>query len=339
MTHQRFAIDQRTPEWHAKRKATVGGSDVAVLFGLNDYKTVPELWCDKATDVASHVDEEFNPHINRGVTFEPMVERLFGEKFPSFERDPESAMYFVDPEHHMHYSPDGIYKDKETGERVLAEFKVPSPYRVNAIKEDGADPKWVLQTQHGMHVAECDRAIIAILDVFSGTIITFDVTKSKEVIDAAKAACKLFFEDFVHKNEPPYAYEPPNVTQAKIRAAVKAQEMQAHGGEVVVNVVSGPKDGCFAEFNALKAEAKAIEEQLKEAKARVEGWFEANFDMGLGSAEVDGVKITRSQRKGRKSLDVKTMRAAMPDLPWEKYEHEGKGYAVMRVTSNSGEEK
>lgn len=337
-SHLRFAIDQRTDEWLAKRRQTIGGSDVAVLFGLNDYKTLAELWADKAHGATEEFSDESMDHVNRGVVFESVAEKLFAEKHSNLKRLSESGMYFVDPANYMHYSPDGIYKDEETGERVLAEFKVPSPYRVNSIKADGPDAKWALQAQHGMHVAECDRAVIGILDVFSGKLITFDVSRSQQIIDNCKSACKLFFEDYVNKDEPPYSFVPPSVTQARLRQQVAAKD-RAESGGVVVNVADGPKDGCFQEYAALKAEEKLLSEQLSASKSRVEGWFAANFDMGLGSAEIDGVKITRSHRKGRSTLDVKTMRAAMPDLPWEKFETEGKGYAVMRVTSNNGDEK
>ena len=92
-------------------------------------------------------------------------------------------------------------------------------------------------------------------------------------------------------------------------------------------------DGAVSVYIELTEQKKRIEEELKEAKKTVESFFLEQFDSGAGSLVTsDGKKVKRYLSKGRASIDIKTLQAENPDLPWDRYTKPAGSYHVIRVS-------
>ena len=59
-------------EWHELRRKHIGGSDISVLMGYNEYKNIVDLWKEK-TGRKKQDDLSDNEAIQRGVKSEDLL--------------------------------------------------------------------------------------------------------------------------------------------------------------------------------------------------------------------------------------------------------------------------
>jgi len=321
-----YHVEQRSAKWHELRAKSVGGSDVSALFGINKYSTPVDVWQSKRGLVKFDNNlAETNDDVRRGVILEDMGFEILlkHETTAGFTKAPMPM--FVDEDHHMHHSPDGILIDKE-GNRVLVEIKVPRPSRVQAIIENGADLSWVMQVYHGLHCCECDRGLLAILDVNSMRVIVFRISRDESIISRIKNGCRKFFQECVLINEIPYNFHPDNgIEGSEIHVTSNTKENPDA-------VLPAPDSGIFEEYDMICTEHKRIDNEKSRYKKLVDAWFEENMD-GVGSVVTGtGRKIKRFLCKGKSSLDTKTLLAENPDLPLERYTRPAKPYKSIRIS-------
>lgn len=70
-----------TNEFHLKRKLGIGGSDAGSIFGMSNYKSLVQLYLEKATDFVPTFTEEQQKVLTRGKELEPLLKPLFEKKF------------------------------------------------------------------------------------------------------------------------------------------------------------------------------------------------------------------------------------------------------------------
>lgn len=120
-------IRQHAPEWHVAKGPTIGGSQIAVIMGINPFETLYSL-------IRKKVIPEFKPAefttkqlcMDWGNLFEPVI-----ETYISMDKDVKimgrNSFAFGKAGTHTSYSPDGfgvlMLRDKPL--IVLFEFKVP----------------------------------------------------------------------------------------------------------------------------------------------------------------------------------------------------------------------
>ncbi|MEU9470489.1 lambda-exonuclease family protein [Streptomyces avermitilis] len=83
-----LAPDASREEWHAVRKAGIGGSDIAAICGLNPWTSPLEIWLKKTGQtVPPRVDEVLSEAAENGHDLEPFVASRFTKKtgLPIFE--------------------------------------------------------------------------------------------------------------------------------------------------------------------------------------------------------------------------------------------------------------
>lgn len=110
-------------EWLEERKKGIGGSDAAVILGLNPYKNNIRLWEEKTGRVQAE-DISDKPYVRYGTQAEEYLRELFKLDFPQYEVSHEEN---VTIKHHKYpflfASLDGQLVDKETGELGILEIK------------------------------------------------------------------------------------------------------------------------------------------------------------------------------------------------------------------------
>ncbi len=110
-------------EWLEERKKGIGGSDAAVILGLNPYKNNIRLWKEKTGKVQAE-DISDKPYVKYGTQAEDLLRELFKLDFPQYEVSHDENTIIKHPKYPFLFaSLDGQLVDKETGELGILEIK------------------------------------------------------------------------------------------------------------------------------------------------------------------------------------------------------------------------
>lgn len=110
-------------EWLEERKKGIGGSDAAVILGLNPYKNNIRLWEEKTGKVQAE-DISDKPYVKYGTQAEDLLRELFKLDFPKYEVSHDENTIIKHPKYPFLFaSLDGQLVDKETGELGILEIK------------------------------------------------------------------------------------------------------------------------------------------------------------------------------------------------------------------------
>lgn len=110
-------------EWLEERKKGIGGSDAAVILGLNPYKNNIRLWEEKTGKVQAE-DISDKPYVKYGTQAEDLLRELFNLDFPQYEVFHDENTIIKHPKYPFLFaSLDGQLVDKETGELGILEIK------------------------------------------------------------------------------------------------------------------------------------------------------------------------------------------------------------------------
>lgn len=110
-------------EWLEERKKGIGGSDAAVILGLNPYKNNIRLWEEKTGKVQAE-DISDKPYVKYGTQAENLLRELFKLDFPQYKVSHDENTIIKHPKYPFLFaSLDGQLVDKETGELGILEIK------------------------------------------------------------------------------------------------------------------------------------------------------------------------------------------------------------------------
>lgn len=110
-------------EWLEERKKGIGGSDAAVILGLNPYKNNIRLWEEKTGKVQAE-DISDKPYVKYGTQAEDLLRELFKLDFPQYKVSHDENTIIKHPKYPFLFaSLDGQLVDKETGELGILEIK------------------------------------------------------------------------------------------------------------------------------------------------------------------------------------------------------------------------
>lgn len=110
-------------EWLKERQKGIGGSDAAVILGLNPYKNNIRLWEEKTGKVQAE-DISDKPYVKYGTQAEDLLRELFKLDFPQYEVSHDENTIIKHPKYPFLFaSLDGQLVDKKTGELGILEIK------------------------------------------------------------------------------------------------------------------------------------------------------------------------------------------------------------------------
>ena len=183
-------------EWLNWRTSGIGGSDVSIIFGLNKFRSVYQLWLEKTGQVIP-VEEE-NDYTHFGTILEPIVKAEFtrrtGLKIRSRNAILQSEEYPF-----MLADLDGVIY--ENGEMCIFEAKTASTYK-KEIWEEGVPVEYQLQIQHYMAVTGAKKTYIAAL-VGGNQFFYYDVFRDEELINIIIQVEKEFWQENVKQGIEP----------------------------------------------------------------------------------------------------------------------------------------
>jgi len=163
-------------EWLEWRKQGIGGSDAAVVCGLNRWKTPLELWLEKTGQ--AEPKEPGEPAL-WGTLLEPVIREEFTRR-TGFPVEPVKAL-LQHPEHHFMLSNlDGLLEDPIHGEGIF-EAKTASHFMAPQW-ENGVPYDYEIQVQHYLAVTGLKFAYVAVL-IGGNTFKHYHIPRNNRVID------------------------------------------------------------------------------------------------------------------------------------------------------------
>jgi putative phage-type endonuclease len=189
-----------------QRKLGIGGSDVAIIFGMSSYKTPYQLYLDKTEE--DKIDNEMTEVQYWGNVLEPLIIKEF-EKRNNVNVVKENTI--VHPFHQfMRANIDGFIPEWNS----VLEIKTSVQFKSDEWGEEGTDQipiQYLLQVAHYCSCLNADNAHIAVL-IGGSKYKQYLYERNFELEDKIIDACKYFWHCVQNKIPP----EPINITDIKL---------------------------------------------------------------------------------------------------------------------------
>lgn len=181
-------------EWLEQRKTGIGGSDAAVVCGLNPYTTAYTLWADKTGRLKP---KEENEAMRQGHDFEEYVAKRFEEYSGKKVRRKNFILQ------HDEYGFITANIDREVvGEKAGLECKTTSVMNLKKFKNGEFPDQYYTQCVHYMAVTGYEKWYLAVLILNQGFYV-FEIHRDEEEIAALVEAEKNFWETYIIPDVPP----------------------------------------------------------------------------------------------------------------------------------------
>jgi len=251
------------------RTRRIGGSDLAAICGFNPYRTPLEIWLEKTGRVAK-TDVSQNSAAELGNEFEPTVVRWSEKRLGKLRRNVQRAVsgsYIV-------VNLDAI--TMASGEPVEAKTAGMVSGDTLAWGDEPTEvPPWVLFQAHGAMLAT-ERAICHVPTYlnFRGFKM-YRVEFSTDIAEAILVATKIFWEEYVLKDVPPYGFaEKIGVSPDLARRVLR-----------IPNKIVPVEADLLTEYTDLTERMTMLDKAREEVKKRIFGEL---LDAELGDAGEHG---------------------------------------------------
>jgi putative phage-type endonuclease len=184
------------------RKTGIGGSEVAAILGLDDYKTAHDVWLEK-TGRKEPEDLSNNESVELGILLEPILARKYA-KINKCELIKPKETFRHEKYPWMIANPDRLI----AGQKKILEIKT-ATYPGKIWGEEGTDivpMKYIIQVQHYMFVMGVDYLESDIYScVFAGKrkFRNYPIKRDKDIIDFMIPKIDKFWNYNVKKDMPP----------------------------------------------------------------------------------------------------------------------------------------
>jgi putative phage-type endonuclease len=310
-------LDKRnmTPEdWQEYRRSQIGlgGSDCAVILGLNPWKTPFTLWLEKTGQIKA--PELKSENVEWGNLLEPVIREKFAKE-TGFKVKENHFVLQHDEHDFMVANIDGECFDPEMNEWGVLEIKTTSE-RYKGEWDEGPPNHYHLQIQHYLAVMDYNYAYVAVL-IGGNTFRYFKILRDDYVIDQIITAEKAFTELVLTGYPPEITGQAPD-TAYLAEAYPIANDLE---GELLSDLES-----LAIRYMELQKYIKTLQEESDYIKNRVK--LEAKEYKVL-----KGEKVKISMPTINKvTFDSKLFSADYPDL-YEQYKTKTSTYRNFTVTT------
>lgn len=272
-----------SPEWHAARANSLGGSEIAAVLGLSPYDSRFSLWHRKAGAIG-HV--ETTPEMEWGTRLEPAICAKYFDTHPEHSDEEGPAGTWAHPDRPwQHANPDRlIYRLNDNGTlTTIALLETKFSLFGDGYGEAGTDQVPIhvrTQALWYLDVLGLDTATVAVLvggyDYREYTV-TYDPTEARQLVTAGEQ----FLDDIAN------GVRPDIDEHSATYDAVKEMHPDITGAEVELT------DDTATGFIEAKHAEKAAKDHARQATARVAD------EMGdARRATWDGRTIATRQARG-----------------------------------------
>lgn len=293
-------------EWLKLRRASIGGSEISILFSMNPYQNAKDLWRDKT----GRGQDKDNPAMARGKALEPIAADFFAEKYKMDVR--ETPYLYRKKNGYIHASPDRIiYVDDEP--YAILEIKCPGVNSYRSMQERGMPLMYQMQVQMYMHITGIHKAFIAAFSAEHWDCIQEEFTYNPEVGENIELAAKDFFERYVLTDTAPEKFA------SKYKAPKEAE---------VDRVLAIDQDLAVAIEGYIAATAK-----LSGAKVEKDAYKERIETMmcGYKHAKNKDYAVSISEINGRSIFDRKKFEADFSDVDLSEYMKETEPFTRINI--------
>lgn len=279
---------QRTPQWHAHRKKTLGASEISAVMGFSPHTSTYDLWEEKRGIGA---EKEPNWAMDQGIKKEPEIKAFYEHLMGCNTVD----MTITYPEWNVaSASLDAIEYDPKTGKYgdVIAEFKYPSQKIVDGAKLKKLPLHYYAQVQWQLMVSGASKGYLLAYkspDNYGLVEVQPDVEYQTKMLEAAKD-----FWVLVELGTPPEKPKDSHVTATDNTFLELEQELM---------LLKEKYDNMKSEFEEKKralieaADSKNTKGKyftITEKKSYKTDWQAVESSMGISKSEVDRFKTLSS---------------------------------------------
>jgi len=289
------------------RRRYLGGSDLAAILGVDEYKTALDVYNEKLGLVMPF---EGNRQTERGQKLEDVAAREYAEK--TGRKLHRRSTELIHPKYDFIR---GHIDRRVVGDKRPVEIKCPSRGMFYKIKREGLPNSWILQMQAYLWLDGSDVGDFAPFCADAWEILPFEVKADPKLFIAIESIAVEFWTEHVLKQIPP----------AAVPADKPTLEFEKVGGEVVYR-----EDPEFAEAAQLLREAKQLERDGKElyelAKRRIKDVLHGRFGKYQGA----GLRLSYYLSPGFPKFDKKRLAAEHPEINLSAYENRGESFEVLK---------
>lgn len=228
------------------RRQGIGGSDIAAILGLSQFKTALDVYLSKTTDQP----EQQGEHLYWGHALEnPIIDRFVRDTGANVIKQPEMRRH---PQHQWAIAnADALITNGDTIEAIL-EIKTSSAFKSREWGADDTDEvpiEYIAQVQWYMWIYDVQEAYLAAL-IGGNQYRQYHITRDDELIAILAEKAQAFWQNHVIPRIPP---EPQD--------GADAQKLYPHDNGDTAEADSDTLTA-YAELRELKAQEKELKAQI-----------------------------------------------------------------------------
>lgn len=279
-------------QWLEQRRLGIGGSDVAAIMGLNDFRTPYQVWADKVLGVSEDISDV--PAVHWG----NMLEGLIGEEYQNLHQDRKvrrvNGIATSIGRPWAQASLDFEVKDPELGWGVL-EIKTAGINR-SSDWDDGVPVYYQTQVAHYLSVTGRPFADVAVL-IGGRDYREFRIMRDEEDIAAVNEAVDEFWHNNIEANTPPETSALDNHTVFDVNEPSDSE---------IVELETVPQE--LVAWREAKRRSDDAKADLDEATAALKAYIGSHAGIICPAGQVKWL------RNERTSFDTKRFKAEHTDL-------------------------
>lgn len=276
-----------------QRKKGIGGSDIAAIIGVSQFKTALDVYLSKTTDQP----EQKGEHLYWGHALEnPIIDRFIRDTGANVIRQPEMRRH---PDYEWAIAnADALITNSDTIEAIL-EIKTSSAFKSREWGADDTDEvpiEYIAQVQWYMWIYNLQEAYIAAL-IGGNQYRQYHITRDDELIAMLAEKAQAFWQNHVIPRIPP---EPQDGADAqKLYPRDNGDTAEADSDTLTA----------YAELRELKAQEKELKAQIAAREDLLK------IKIGSYSAmQTNGNTLFTWKAQSSSRFDSKAFQAAHPDL-------------------------
>lgn len=284
--------DMPREEWLKLRKSSIGGSDAAVILGLNPWRSQYTLWADKKGFIAPVPDNEA---MRIGRDLEQYVAERFCEATGKKVKH-RNAMLL-----HDDYDFISANVDREViGENAGLECKTTNAFAKSDFEGGEVPLYYYCQCMHYMAVMGYEKMYLAVL-VLGKAFYWFEIERNEEEIEALVNSEVDWWNRYILGDEVP-EIDGSDSTSATLR------ELYPESKQNSIALHLYGVEGLIEQYQQAQKKEKEYKDMVSECRNKIAALMgESN------EAVLNGYTITyKSQSKT--SLDSKALKADMPEI-------------------------
>lgn len=276
-----------------QRKKGIGGSDIAAIIGVSQFKTALDVYLSKTTEQP----EQQGEHLYWGHALEnPIIDRFIQDTGANVIRQPEMRRH---PDYEWAIAnADALITNGDTIEAIL-EIKTSSAFKSREWGADDTDEvpiEYIAQVQWYMWIYNLQEAYIAAL-IGGNQYRQYHITRDDELIAMLAEKAQAFWQNHVIPRIPPNPQD--GADAQKLYPSDNGDTAEADSDTLTA----------YAELRELKAQEKELKAQIaaKEDLLKIK--------IGSYSAmQTNGNTLFTWKAQSSSRFDSKAFQAAHPDL-------------------------